>query len=644
MKKRIIFALPLLCFALFSCGGGSTSSPTGEPTSSPTSQPTSEPTSTPTSTHVHTYDMNNWTYDENSHWHAATCEHTDLKIDVAEHELTDWADTADGGSERHCVICEYVEEKTIEEKFDEILKFELNDDGESYKVVRDSDAYSEYSTIYIPEKHCDKPVTVIGEWAFTSLKKLHTVVLPSTIIELEDYAFYWCTALRNIEFGKNLKTIGQYAFVNCWSLLKADLSNVESIGKKAFSSAGLIMVTIDKSTQFGENVFSDCHLVYIDCLGEGEIDEEALFPTNSKSPYIDAGKFAFDYDDNYLYALYIDANLTIEKSVLVAYFGEESDLEIPATFHYGAAHSATTVNEIGSSAFMGNAFIQKVTIPYTVELIADFSFAYCPNLEEVIFPTREITNVELEIGGYAFIQTGLRNLRLTDTIVSIGDCAFKEIELESISFSDSLRHIGSEAFWGTTGFIFEEKDGVSYKGDEKNPYLIAYHVDFNKIEEPVVVKFADGCRFIDYKVCSYRETAFEIVLPDGLIQIGEEAFLNSSGLMNTVDIPSSVLEISEEAFVNCTSITSVILHEGLLSIGESAFFHCESLKEIRLPRSITYLGGSFFGGSGKEVYYDGTIEEFTQLIEPFKFAWYTLIHCNDGDFMVDSEGYTPIEL
>ena len=35
--------------------------------------------------HVHTFDMTKWSYDNDKHWHSATCAHTDLKKDEAEH-------------------------------------------------------------------------------------------------------------------------------------------------------------------------------------------------------------------------------------------------------------------------------------------------------------------------------------------------------------------------------------------------------------------------------------------------------------------------------------------------------------------------------------------------------------------------------
>lgn len=35
--------------------------------------------------HVHTFDMTKWSYDNDKHWHPATCAHTDEKKDLAAH-------------------------------------------------------------------------------------------------------------------------------------------------------------------------------------------------------------------------------------------------------------------------------------------------------------------------------------------------------------------------------------------------------------------------------------------------------------------------------------------------------------------------------------------------------------------------------
>ena len=69
-------------------------------------------------THVHTY-SDEWTYDEEKHWHASTCGHNVIKDEEA-HDFSDWDITKDATEEetglesRICNICGYEEEREIE--------------------------------------------------------------------------------------------------------------------------------------------------------------------------------------------------------------------------------------------------------------------------------------------------------------------------------------------------------------------------------------------------------------------------------------------------------------------------------------------------------------------------------------------------
>ena len=77
--------------------------------------------------HEHSFSKE-WTSDETSHWHAATCEHTEEVSDKAEHTFGEWKTTlepteeADGKKERTCTVCSYKEEQTVA-KLDHTHKF-----------------------------------------------------------------------------------------------------------------------------------------------------------------------------------------------------------------------------------------------------------------------------------------------------------------------------------------------------------------------------------------------------------------------------------------------------------------------------------------------------------------------------------------
>ena len=71
--------------------------------------------------HEHTF-SSEWSSNEGSHWHAATCEHSDLSKDMANHTFGNWetdrepTETEEGLKHRVCSVCGYRQEAGIAEK------------------------------------------------------------------------------------------------------------------------------------------------------------------------------------------------------------------------------------------------------------------------------------------------------------------------------------------------------------------------------------------------------------------------------------------------------------------------------------------------------------------------------------------------
>ncbi len=101
----------------------------------------------------------------------------------------------------------------------------------------------------------------------------------------------------------------------------------------------------------------------------------------------------------------------------------------------------------------------------------------------------------------------------------------------------------------------------------------------------------------------YRGHDMDVVIPDGVMEIGESAFVDMNGVermimecedydapeMETLTIPDSVTRIQSYAFAYCLNLEKVTIPDTVTSIGERAFEGCESLKEIRLPDKITEI-------------------------------------------------------
>ena len=92
----------------------------------------------------------------------------------------------------------------------------------------------------------------------------------------------------------------------------------------------------------------------------------------------------------------------------------------------------------------------------------------------------------------------------------------------------------------------------------------------------------------------------KIVIDDGIMSIGEYAFMSFEDLQDVV-IPDTVNSIGKCAFSTCRSLCTIKIPEGITEIGSSAFSNCIKLKNIKLSNSITVIkDGTFASCEGLE--------------------------------------------
>lgn len=104
-------------------------------------------------------------------------------------------------------------------------------------------------------------VTSIGEFAFYHCYSLVSVSVPSSVTSIGNNAFHECTSLQNILLPDGLNYIGEFTFYNCSALTSVTIGNsVAGIGKSAFERcSALTSVTIGNSVaNIGESAFAHC--------------------------------------------------------------------------------------------------------------------------------------------------------------------------------------------------------------------------------------------------------------------------------------------------------------------------------------------------------------------------------------------------
>lgn len=137
------------------------------------------------------------------------------------------------------------------------LEYALN--GDSYTVEGIGTCTD--TEIVIPAAYQGKPVTAIGDYAFSWCTELTAVTIPNSVKSIGSQAFIYCESLTSIVIPDGVLTIEDHAFSDCYSLTSVTMSDsVTSIGWSAFSYClKLQSVRLSESlTVLEEDLFSSC--------------------------------------------------------------------------------------------------------------------------------------------------------------------------------------------------------------------------------------------------------------------------------------------------------------------------------------------------------------------------------------------------
>jgi hypothetical protein len=92
-----------------------------------------------------------------------------------------------------------------------------------------------------------------------------------------------------------------------------------------------------------------------------------------------------------------------------------------------------------------------------------------------------------------------------------------------------------------------------------------------------------------------RSSITAVIIEDGVTEIGSNAFSRCDKL-TAVSIPESVTIIHGYAFSVCSSLTAVTIPNSVTASGNHIFYNCSSLASVTIGNGLKVFGGSAFAG------------------------------------------------
>lgn len=367
-------------------------------------------------------------------------------------------------------------------------------------------------------------VEVVGESAFENNQKVQFVVIPKSVKRLDAYVFWGCNNLEEVVLGKGLTAVDEYSFAGCTGLKQITIpENIQSIDAQAF--AGCVNLTD----------------IYIPATVTG-IAEDAFLNCDNVTIHADEGSVAAQFAQKLAEQKNRDPLVTaapVQTPTAVSRPDTQATTEPLSTATPAPVATPVPGNVLGSTIIVGNHALvmvhpgeEKVQQGYTEpeagqetgeeqDITAETENGKIP--EWMYYRNQSVSAVTIpegttEIGRFAFSRSSLRTVTIPEGVTVIDYAAFYHCDnLDNVVLPDTVNTVGAKAFTHT-GWLddFEE--------NSMDDFLISGDI-----------------------LVAYKGNLPEVVIPNGVRVIAEEAFRNHTELKK-VHLPASVTDIGNDAF------------------------------------------------------------------------------------------------
>ena len=557
------------------------------------------------------------------------------------------------------------------DNLDSFFTFEDYVSGESYMLTGGAKSFF-VGDLTIPSEYNGKPVTSIGESAFSYCTGLTSVTIPDSVTSIGDYAFDGCENLSSVIIPNSIEDIGDSAFY--WTDLDSITipGSVDYIGSHAFEESGLTTLKIEDGVSYiGDRAFYDCPGIVsvtipesVNYIGDEVFGYYCYLDENYEEVYAKVSEleisgvkgseaeyyatengFTFiehihDFENNYCKECkgklweheIFDEKLTMLE--IYDYNGYDKNVVIPESI------DGYKVVSLGSSTFAHNEMVETVMLPKTIKEVGDFSGesiksiyvaednAYFKSVDGMLFTKDMSSLLQCPKGRSEAVV-------IPEGVQSIASDAFGNCRsLNSITIPDTVTSIGESAFYGTALYndsskwdngvlyinnhLIDVKNSLSGEYTIKNGTKCIANVAFG-YSGVTSVTIPDGVTSIGIGAFEWCGSLTNVTIPESVTSIGARAFSDCPLLVNVV-LPECLTSIEYATFKNCSSLTNIVIPNGVTEIGEWAFVNCSSITDITIPDGTTIIDNeAFYGTSLKSITIPSSVTEIGYFA--FGYRW-----------------------
>ncbi len=420
--------------------------------------------------------------------------------------------------------------------------------GDSYAMpdeVKEIDTYAFWNQQNIKNVKVSPNVTEIPSYAMSSMGSVENVILPDSVSSIAEKAFANNTTLKQVMIPASVNSIQDNAFANSPNvkILTTKNSTADQFGQKQKIP---VIYDAELPTDFNDSNADqeDKPQLKHQTTTVTTTEEKTEQTKEETSKEETSAAQSTQNDENPLDTKEpgVVAKTRIINGKAVVLIGKSNQKV------YGGTGSNSSIETSQTQETSEESSSEQETQPTSSKQTVDGDTIK----QRAYYKQNNLTNYTIsekikEIGRLSFAQSGLQSIEIPSNVTTIDYGAFYGCQdLKEVTIPDSVISIGTKAF-ADTPWLDNWLNGTS-KGGEDDFLIVGDHI-----------------------LLAYRGNSAKVEIPEGVKQIGSEAFKNHQELTQ-ITIPDSVSKIGADAFRNCSSLTRVDGGAGLQTIVRGAFY------------------------------------------------------------------------